>query len=179
MKRSLVLLLFFALASAAHAQYVALGAGGVFNRGSVSSNEITTPGIIAVEGGLPISKLLDGAVHYSFANPRIQQDSRYAPQDLPTHTLTFDARIHTPQLSGWRVFGLAGVGFAHFSSPGTSAVGPFSRTQPVFDYGGGVERKIAGPFKVRAEVRDYFTSAFYTGSSWNRIAVTGSLVFGK
>jgi len=122
------------------------------------------------------------ALHYSFARPQIQQDTRYAPQDLPTHTLTLDARVHSPEAKGFRVFGLAGVGLTHFSSPGTTAFGPSSSTHAVFDYGAGVERRIVGPFRVRAEVRDYFTSSLYAGTgtgSWNRIVFTGGLVFGK
>ena len=85
------------ISAAAHAQYAAVGVGGVQNHSANIGNQITNPAIVTAEGGLKIISFLDGAVHYSFARPQIQQDTRYAAQALPTHTLTFDARVHSPE----------------------------------------------------------------------------------
>lgn len=51
----------------------------------------------------------------------------------------------------------AGVGFAHFRTSGTSTAGSESRTNAVFDVGGGLDMKIAPFFSARAEVRDFYS----------------------
>jgi opacity protein-like surface antigen len=56
-----------------------------------------------------------------------------------------------------RPFATGGVGFANFVPPGSSAAQGGGSTKYGFNYGGGVKLRVAGPYAVRFDVRQYTT----------------------
>ncbi len=187
---------------AAHAQFVSVSGGGVVTQDRTASAglgtaraDFSSSPIVAADAGLPIFPLVTGGVHYSYSRPglslfRGDAFGSRAEVGLQANTLTFDARVHTPQFSGWRLYGLAGVGFTRFTldvnqqveSPFPSGA-PNSVTSPVFTYGGGLERKVVPLVRLKLEVRDYLTglsNRFFTpGGTFHRTAVLGGVVFGR
>ena len=51
----------------------------------------------------------------------------------------------------------AGVGFAHYRADATATTSSDSHTNAVFDFGGGLDMKIAPFFSLRGEVRDFYS----------------------
>jgi len=190
------------LTLAANAQFVSVSGGGVVTQGHTSSTTLGTAradfdrsAIVAVDAGLPIFPFVTGGVHYSYSRPELSLfrgdafGSR-ATVRLQANTLAFEARVHTPQFSGWRLYGLAGVGLTRFGLDVKQQVevpfpggAPNSVTSPVFTYGGGVERKVLPLVRLKLEVRDYVTGLserfFTSGGTFHRTAVLGGVVFGR
>lgn len=185
------------LTLAAQAQFVSVSGGGVVtqDRNATARADFSASPILAVDAGLPIFPFVTGGVHYSYSRPELSLfrgdafGSR-ATVGLQANTLTFDARVHTPQFSGWRLYGLAGVGLTRFGLnvkqqletpfPGGA---PNSVTSPVFTYGGGVERSVLPLVRLKFEVRDYLTGIsqrfFPPGGTFHRTSVVGGIVFGR
>lgn len=202
----LVLLLCLSFVRAAGAQFVSVG-GGVLRPQSLSSPpppgavgsaaraDFSNSSIVTVDAGIGFLSLLGAAVHYSFSRPEllVRRGDAFgssARVDLDAHTLTFDARLHSPSAGGFRVYGFAGAGFTRFTITLKNQVEvPFPRgvpsniTAPVADFGGGIEKKFAPLVAGKFEVRDYVTpisSTFFSpGGAWHRVAVTGGIVLGR
>lgn len=192
-----VFCLFAALST--EAQYIAVG-GGV-----VSSEDRTEPafstnfkrsGLIAVDAGASVFPFLTAGVHYSFTKPEVlfrRADSfgSSAFLNVGTHTFTFDARLRTPTIAGWRLYGLAGAGMARYNpeieqeveTPFPPGTRPESETRPVFTFGGGVERSIFPLVRLKFEARDYVSSSLGRllgrEETWHRVAFIGGVVIGK
>jgi len=199
-------LLFAGRVSDARAQYIALGAGGLFSQdqsegppagiaaGPVRSS-FGRSGLLAVDAGIGFLPFLGAGLHYSYASPELilrrgDAFGSLAVTDLGAHTLTFDTRLRTPQLAGFRAYGLAGGGFTRFSVQVKQTVEqPFPEGEPdnvispVFTVGGGIERSVAPLLHLKFEVRDYLTPIsrdfFSPGGAWHRFAVIGGIVLGR
>ena len=196
---------FISLAPAARGQYVSVAGGGLFSQdrgaaapsgrvGGPASAEFSASGIAAVDAGLGLLPFLGAGLHYSYARPvlslrRGDAFGSSALVRLGAHTVTADARLRTPQIYGFRLYGLAGVGLTRFlldvkrqvevPFPGGA---PDSVLSPVFTFAGGVEKSIAPLVRWKIEARDYVTPIsekfFQPGGAWHRVAVLGGIVFG-
>jgi hypothetical protein len=166
-----------------HAQYVGVAAGGVFSQRPSNSDNVGGSFLVAADAGLPLLPFLSAGMHYSFAKPDLTPQISIpvlGAVRLTAHTLTFDARLHTPEFGGWRAFGLAGAGMTRFNA-GASALPTLSvsTTEGVFTFGGGFEKRFAPLWRAKFEVRDYVTSSFFSSDPWHRVAVTFGVVFGR
>ncbi len=134
-------------------------------------------------------------MHYSFTRPelllrRADAFGSSALLDVATHTVTFDARLRTPQVAGFRAYLLAGAGLSRFHLdikrqvevpfPGGA---PGALTAPVFTFGGGLEKRVLPLLHLKAEVRDYVTpisERFYQpGGAWHRVVALAGVVLGR
>lgn len=194
------------LAPPVHAQYIAVGGGGLFSRdlnsgqaggvvGGPARSEFSNSGILAVDAGVGFFSLLTAGLHYSYARPELllrrgDAFGSSARVDLSAHTLTFEGRLRTPQIAGFRLYGLAGVGFTRFALDVREAVEtPFPRGAPdnvlsaVFPVGGGIEKSLTPLVHLKLEVRDYITPVserfFQPGGAWHRTAIIGGIVLGR
>lgn len=190
----------------ARAQYLGVSGGGLFSRDLQSSPEagqtggparsnFSNSGILAVEAGVGFFPLLSAGLHYSFTGPELQLRrgdafGSSARMDLSAHTLAFETRLRTPEVSGFRLYGLLGAGFSRFSLDVTSTVeDPFPRgapdsiLSPVFTFGGGIEKGIAPFVRLKLEARDYVTpiskQLFDAGGAWHRPAILAGIVLGR
>ncbi len=204
-KASLVLFL-LCLAPPAWGQFIAVAAGGVFSQdrsaaapsgrvGGPALSDFSRAGIITVDAGASVFPFVTAGVHYSFSRPELflrrgDAFGSSALVDLGTHTVTFDARVRTPQAFGFRVYGLAGGGFSRFNLDIKRQVevpfpsgAPRSLTSPVFTFGGGVEQSVLPLVRLKLEVRDYLTPIserlFQPGGAWHRVVMVGGLVVGR
>lgn len=205
--RRLLLLLFLVwLAPLAHAQYIAVGGGGLFSQdlssaapagtvGGPARSEFSNSGILAVDAGIGFLPFLAAGLHYSYARPELflrrgDAFGSSARVDLSAHTLTFEARLRTPQIAGFRLYGLAGAGFSRFALDVKQAVEiPFPGGAPdnilsaVGSVGGGIERSVAPLVHLKLEARDYITpisEKFYRpGGTWHRTAIIGGILLGR
>jgi len=200
---SLFLLWFAPLA---HAQYIAVGGGGLFPRdlssaqadgavGGPARAEFSNTGILAVDAGFGFLPFLAAGLHYSYARPELflrrgDAFGSSARMDLGAHTLTFEGRLRTPEIAGFRLYGLAGVGFTRFALDVKQAVEiPFPGGAPdnvhsaVFAVGGGIEKSVAPLVHLKLEARDYITPIseqfFRPGGTWHRTAIIGGIVLGR
>ena len=145
-------------APSTRAQFVAVGGGMVSARdraAPASSSDFQRSALVALDAGTSVLPFVTAGVHYSFTRPEVlfRRNDMFGSRallDLGTHTLTFDARLRTPTLRGWRLYGLAGVGLARFNPDVKSQIEvpfpgapPKSETKPVFTFGGGVEHRLA------------------------------------
>ena len=198
-------LLFVASISIAHAQYIAFGAGGLFPQdqsgdgassiGGLATSDFGRSGLLAVDAGIGFLPFLGAGLHYSYSSPELvlrrgDAFGSSAKADLGSHTLTFDARLRTPHIAGFRLYGLAGGGFTRFTVNLKQVVeDPFPSGEPdnvlspVFTLGGGIEKSVAPLVHLKLEVRDYVTPIsrdfFHPGGAWHRVAVIGGIVFGR
>jgi hypothetical protein len=145
--------------------------------------------------GIGFFPFLSGGLHYSYAKPevRLRRGDAFGSSariDLTTHTLTFDARLRTPQVFGFRLYGLAGAGMSRFGLDVKQQVEiPFPRgvpdniVAPVFTFAGGVEQRVFPLVHLKLEVRDYVTPIpkriYEPGGRWQRVAVIGGVVLGR
>jgi hypothetical protein len=190
---------------AAQAQYVAVGGGGVFSKGfsgpaqtgigGVAQADFSKSGVLSLDGGVGVFPFLDGGIHYSLSKPELslrRGDSfgSSAVVGLTAHTLTFDARMHTPNVSGFRLFGLVGAGFSRYQLTSIKQVEvPFSRgapdsvLTPVFTYGAGIERSLLPFIRWKFEARDDVSRMpkefFQPGGVWHRPQVVVGIVIGR
>ena len=190
----------------ARAQFIAVGGGGLLPQnlsapatagrvGGPASADFSRSGILAVDAGIGFFPFLTGGLHYSFSRPELflrrgDAFGSSARVDLGAHTITFDGRFRTPQVAGFRLYALAGVGFTRFHLNVKQAVEvPFPRgapdnvLTPVGTFGGGIERSIAPFLHLKLEARDYVTPIseqfFRPGGVWHRVAVIGGIVLGR
>ena len=201
----LVILVVAVSVSAARAQYIAFGAGGLFPQdqsgdaaggvGGPALSEFGNSGLLAVDAGIGFLPFLGAGLHYSYSSPSLllrrgDAFGSSAITDLGAHTLTFDARLHTPHFAGFRLYGLVGGGFTRFSVDVKQVVevpfpggDPDKVISPVFTVGGGIEKSVAPLVHLKFEARDYVTPIsknFYApGGAWHRVAVMGGIVFGR
>ena len=202
---SFFLLLLF-LAPLGRAQFIAIGGGVTFPQdrsaalaagriGGPAQADFANSGIIAVDAGVGFFPFLTAGLHYSFSRPELflrrgDAFGSSARVDLDAHTITFDARFRTPQVVGFRLYGLAGGGITRFALNMKQAVEvPFGRgapdnvLSPVLTVGGGIERSVAPFVHLKLEVRDYITPIseqfFQPGGAWHRVAVIGGIVLGR
>ncbi|MBI4442393.1 MAG: hypothetical protein HY649_03335 [Acidobacteria bacterium] len=194
------------LAVPARAQFISIGGGELFSQdlrseaqpglvGGPARSEFDRSGLLAVDVGFPVLPFLGAGLHYSYSRPALflQRGDAFgssAQLQLRSHTLTFDARLRTPQAFGVRLYALAGIGLSRFNLdvqqlvevpfPGNTPEGILS---PVFAFGGGVEKTIFPMIRVKLEVRDYVTpiseDLFRPGGGWHRVAVIGGIVLGR
>ena len=206
MRRAHYLFLFLMMTLPAHAQYIAVGGGGMFSQdlssappagtvGGSARSEFSNSGILAVDAGMGFFPFLAAGLHYSYARPEmfLRRGDAFgssARVDLSAHTLTFEARLRAPEIAGFRLYGLGGVGFSRFALDVKQAVEiPFPGGAPdnvlsaVASVGGGIEKSVAPLVHLKFEVRDYITSIsekFYRpGGTWHRTAVLGGIVLGR
>jgi len=201
----LALWLLFAVPQA-RGQYIAIGGGGVFPRdlsaapasegpGGPARSEFTNSALFAVDVGTGVLPFFSLGAHYSYTRPeltlrRSDPFGSSAVVDLATHTLTLDGRLRTPEAAGFRLYGLAGVGFSRFRLDVKELVEvpfpdgiPDNVLSPVVTFGAGLERNIAPLVRLKLEVRDYLTPIskrfFEGGGAWHRVAVIGGIVLGR
>ena len=214
-RAAVVLSLFFLwVVPVARGQHLAIGGGWVFSQdlgsepqvlpfanipppisvGSVRAN-FTASGLLAVDAGIGFFPLLSGGLHYSYARPELSLTrgdafGSSAAVNLAAHTLTFDARLRTPAIASYRLYGLLGGGFSRIvldvkrqvenPFPGGA---PDDAISPVFTYGGGLEKSVSPLVRLKFEVRDYVTGVSSTlyrpGGSWHRVAVMAGIVLGR
>jgi hypothetical protein len=195
---ALALLFFCFLAAApASAQFISIAGGGLFPQDRQEGGDSATFGnasMFTFDAGTSVFPFVTAGVHYSRARPDFtvtRATPAFSAQgDFTAHTLTFDARLRTPQAFGIRLYGLAGVGLSRFvvdlrdvtgtvSPPGV----PENATLGVFTYGGGIERSVVPLVRLKLEVRDYVSSVpdrfFPPGGSWHRVAVVGGITLGR
>ncbi|MBI3894389.1 MAG: hypothetical protein HY313_00510 [Acidobacteria bacterium] len=194
------LILFFISVPLTHGQYLAIGGGGVFSEDLSSESQgdradFTASGLLAVDAGIGFFPLLSAGLHYNYARPELsltRGDSfgSSALVDLRAHTLTFDARLRTPEILGYHLYGLLGGGFTRFILEVKQEVevpfpggAPDDVISPVFTYGGGIEKSIAPLVRLKFEVRDYVTGVsetlFRPGGAWHRVAMIGGIELGR
>ena len=194
------------LAPLAQAQYIAVGGWGLFSQdlstappagafGGPAQSEFSNTGILAVDAGIGFFPFLAAGLHYSYARPELflrrgDAFGSSARADLGAHTLTFEARVRTPQIAGFRLYGLGGVGFSRFALDVKQAVEiPFPGGAPdnvlsaVASVGGGIEKSVAPLVHLKLEARDYITPIseqfFRPGGTWHRTAIIGGIVLGR
>ena len=193
-------------AAPGYGQFLSLGGGALFSQdrsqpapdaltlGSLARSDFNRSGLIAVDAGLPVAPFVNAGLHYSRSKPELflrrgDAFGSSARVKLAANTLTFDARLRSPFIYGFRLYGLAGVGFTRFGLEVKEAVEvPFPGGAPdsvilaVVTYGGGVERRLRGLLHLKLEVRDYVSpipdELFGAGGSWHRVAVIGGIVLG-
>jgi opacity protein-like surface antigen len=79
-------------------------------------------------------------------------------QGMAIHQGFGDFLIHaTGEGSRFRPFAAAGLGFSNFVPPGQTAQYGQGETKFGFNYGGGLKVKVAGPWQVRFDIRQYNT----------------------
>ncbi|MBI4463405.1 MAG: hypothetical protein HY647_01765, partial [Acidobacteria bacterium] len=174
-----LLLFFLGVVPAAHGQYLAIGGGGVFSQDLSSESQadranFTASSLLAVDAGVGFFPLLSAGLHYSYARPElslVRGDAfgSSALVNLRAHTLTFDARLRTPEIIGYHLYGLLGGGFSRFTLDVKRQVevpfpggAPDDALSPVFTYGGGIEKSVAPLVRLKFEVRDYVTGVSAT-----------------
>ena len=189
-----------------HAQFIAVGGGGLLPQnlsapapagrvGGPAGADFSRSGILAVDAGIGFFPFLTGGLHYSFSRPELflrrgDAFGSSARVDLSAHTITFDGRFRTPQVAGFRLYALAGVGFTRFNLDVKQAVevpfpggAPENVLTPVGTFGGGIERSVAPFVHFKLEARDYITPIsdqfFRPGGVWHRVAVIGGIVVGR
>jgi hypothetical protein len=200
-----LLVLLAGLLTSAHAQYIAIGGGGLFPEdkseavsaitGEDTTAEFGRSGLLAVDAGVGLLPFLGANLHYSYSSPemivrRADLVGSSARADLGSHTLTFDGRVRTPEALGFRLYGLAGGGFTRFTvnikqtveTPFPEGV-PDNVISPVFTFGGGIEKSVFPLLRLKLEARDYVTAIskdfFSPGGRWHRVAVYGGIVLGR
>lgn len=198
-------LLLTVFAPTARAQYIAFGAGGLFPQdqsgspaggiGGLATSTFGNSGLLAVDAGIGFLPFLGAGLHYSYSSPQLvlrrgDAFGSSAVTDLGSHTLTFDARLHTPHFAGFRLYGLVGGGFTRFTLNVKQTVetpfpggAPDNVLSPVFTMGGGIEKSVAPLVHLKLELRDYVTPIsrdfFQPGGAWHRVAVIGGIVLGR
>ncbi len=206
-KPTFLFFLTLCLAGPARGQFIAVGGGGQFFQGrsapapagavgGPASADFTKSGLVAVDAGMPVFPFVTGGLHFSSSDTELSLRrgdafGSSAAADVSARTLTFDARVRTPEAFGLGAYGLAGAGFTRFGLkvkqqvevPFPSAGAPGAVTSPVFTFGGGVERRLLPYLRLKLEVRDYVTGIpktfFQPGGTWHRVAVIGGLVLGR
>jgi hypothetical protein len=163
--------------------------------GGPALSDFGRSGLLAVDAGIGFLPFLGANLDYSYSSPSLvlrrgDAFGSSAVTDLGAHTLTFDARLHTPHFAGFRFYGLVGGGFTRFSVnlkqlvevpfPGGD---PDNVISPVFTVGGGIEKSVAPLVHLKLEARDYVTPIsrdfFQPGGAWHRFAVIGGIVLGR
>lgn len=202
---ALAVLLIAGSTSAANAQYIALGAGGLFPQDQVGAgfgntvrsalSEFGNSGLLAVDVGVGFLPFLGAGLHYSYSSPELvlrrgDAFGSSAVSDLGAHTLTLEANLRTPEIIGFRLYGLAGGGLTSFTVNLKQIVEvPFPRgdpdnvVSPVLSIGVGIERSLGQLVGLKFEVRDYVTPIskdfFEPGGTWHRMAFIGGIVLGR
>ena len=212
-----LILFFVGVVPAARGQYLAIGGGGVFSQDLSSESQIlplaspqptqapiapgpgqsnfTASGLLAVDAGIGFCPLFSAGLHYSYARPELSLTrgdffGSSALVNLSAHTLTFDARLRTPEIIGYHLYGLLGGGFSRFTLDVKRQVevpfpggAPDDALSPVFTFGGGIEKNVSPLVRLKFEVRDYVTGVsetlFRPGGAWHRVAVIGGIVLGR
>ncbi|MBI1955855.1 MAG: hypothetical protein HYS38_05630 [Acidobacteria bacterium] len=212
-----LILFFVGVVPVARGQYLAIGGGGVFSQDLSSESQIlplastqptqipisvgsghsnfTASGLLAVDAGIGFFPLFSAGLHYSYARPELSLTrgdffGSSALVNLSAHTLTFDARLRTPEIVGYHLYGLLGGGFSRFTLDVKRQVevpfpggAPDDALSPVFTFGGGIEKSVSPLVRLKLEVRDYVTGVsetlFRPGGAWHRVAVIGGIVLGR
>jgi hypothetical protein len=87
-----------------------------------------------------------------------------------THFFTPGLKFRIVRNSRWAPYALAGGGFGSFGynrgNVGPTGISVSSRrtTRGVFDFGGGIDFKLAGPVNLRAELRDFISAKGLDGT---------------
>jgi opacity protein-like surface antigen len=96
--------------------------------------------------------------------PRIGVDSDniFLPRTYSTVLFTPGMKLKVFPGSGFTPYVVGGIGLGRFSDSntninGTPNTGDRTRTNFVFNFGGGVDLNVLGPLSVRGEVRDFMT----------------------
>ena len=199
-----LLLLIFSVTPIAQAQFFGIGGGRLLPRdlgkGTIGASAVSPHsefrggGLFALDVGFRRFPYGTLGVHYSSASTdlllqRGDASGSSAEAEVRLHTVTFDTRLRSPFVSGFRFFGLAGAGITRFGLDVRREVGtPFPGGAPggmtafVFTYGGGVERHLHQLVHLRVEVRDYRspipTQLFRPGGLGGRVAVIGGITIG-
>ena len=213
-----LILFFVGVVPSARGQYLAIGGGGVFSQDLSSESQIlplanpqptqvpiiqpgpghsnfTASGLLAVDAGIGFFPLFSAGLHYSYARPELSLTrgdffGSSALVNLSAHTLTFDARLRTPEIVGYHLYGLLGGGFSRFTLDVKRQVevpfpggAPDDALSPVFTFGGGIEKSVSPLVRLKFEVRDYVTGVsetlFRPGGAWHRVAMIGGIVLGR
>jgi hypothetical protein len=200
-------ILVMACAMPLHAQYLGIGLGRTFGDSSSAaassvpgnlnklSAEIRGANTLVLEAGANYLHFLRSGIHYNYSRPegflaRGDAFGSSAILQLRAHTLTFDLGVRTPQFSGLRLFGVAGVGAGRFVVQVKETVEvpfpsgpPDSLVVPVVAYGGGLEHEFLPGVRWKAEVRDEWTSApqdlFRPGGKWHRVLASVGILLGR
>lgn len=157
-------------------------------------SEFSNGGMFALDAGLRVFPFVSAGLNYSFskADLRLVRSDVFgssAVVELSAQTITFDTRARTPSASGFRFYGLAGVGLTRFGldvkrEAGTPFPGgaPDSVTSFVFTYGAGVEKHLRQLVHLRLEARDYLTpisdQLFRPGGAGHRVVLIGGFTVG-
>ncbi|MBI4444014.1 MAG: hypothetical protein HY649_11660 [Acidobacteria bacterium] len=191
------LLLFVGMAPAAFGQFLGISGGWLQpqNLASVTArSNISSAGIFTLDAGVRVFPYVTAGLHYSsFASDLLLERGDFlgssAEVELRARTFTFDTRLRSPFVSGFRFYGLAGVGITRFGMDVKRSVevpfpggAPDGITSFAFTYGGGLERHLRQLLHLKLEVRDYRTpisdQLFRPGGSWHRLAVIGGFTIG-
>lgn len=184
---------------AGQTQYLAIGAGGVLSQSLAGSGseraDFDRTGIFTVEGGASVLPLLGVQIHYSYSKPgmflrRADAFGSSARLNLGIHTLTFDGRLHTPEIAGFRLYGLLGGGFSRINLTVAQQIEvPFPSGAPkdlraaVGAFGAGVEKSFAPFLRWKFEVRDDVSPVPKTflpsGGAWHRTQIVSGMVIGR
>jgi len=190
----------------ARGQYVAVSAGRIFPQdlsappaagsvGGPARSEFSSSAMLSVDAGIGFLPLIGAGLHYSFSRPELllrRPDSfgSSAVVELASHTLTFDVSLHTPAFSGFRLYGLVGVGFSRFHLDVKKQVevpfpggAPVNLLAPVFAYGAGIERSLAPFIRWKLEARDDISpipkDLFGPQGAWHRPQVSAGIIIGR
>lgn len=123
-------------------------------------------------------------IQYAYNRTQLQigQGAAATKQGMAVHMGGYNYLIYANH-EGARVrpFATGGVGFANYTPPGSSASRGGGSSKFGINYGGGVKLRVAGPYAVRFDVRQYTTPKPFglpLASGWVRInEVSGGFGF--
>jgi hypothetical protein len=183
---------------AGQSQYIAIGGGGVLSQTLTGTGPeraaFDRTGIFTLEGGAWFLPLIGAQIHYSYSNPEmfLQRADAFgssARLSLGIHTITFDGRLHTPEIAGFRLYGLLGGGFSRINltvkeqleTPFPSGA-PSDLRAPVGAFGAGLEKSFAPFLRWKIEVRDDVhpipKTFLPSGGAWHRTQIVSGIVIG-
>lgn len=123
-------------------------------------------------------------IQYAYNRTQLQSGTgtTATKQGMAIHMYSYNYLVYANhEGSRVRPFATGGVGFANFVPPGSSASRGGGSNKFGVNYGGGVKLRVAGPYAVRFDVRQYTTPKPFglpLGTGWIRInEVSGGFGF--
>jgi len=99
-------------------------------------------------------------VQYAYNRTQLQfgQGTTASKQGMAVHMGGYNYLLYANHEGNrFRPFATGGLGFANYTPPGSSAAQGGGSNKFGFNYGGGLKVRVAGPFAVRFDVRQYTT----------------------
>jgi opacity protein-like surface antigen len=105
--------------------------------------------------------LLGQEIQYAYSRAQLQFRSNgnvLVEQGMAVHTASYNMLLHANHEGNrFRPFVTGGIGFSTYTPPGASALSGGGDTKYGFNYGAGLKVRVAGPWAVRFDIRQYTT----------------------